>query len=84
MSFEYYLIKVKNKTNEVYIVNFYEGKKKMDEYKVTFVIKPNEIKTGTCKYNSVKLKIIKSNGNLKNKNINNEFSLSNINVIEVY
>ena len=45
VSFEYYMIKVKNNTNETLVINFYLGDQKDEENKVAFVLNPNEIKT---------------------------------------
>ena len=47
VSFEYYLIQVRNKTNETLVVNFYLGSlnEKSEENKVAFVLNPLEVKS---------------------------------------
>ena len=44
VSFEYYLIQVKNKTEETLVVNFYLEKDKTEENKIAFVLNPLEVK----------------------------------------
>ena len=41
VSFEYYMIKVKNKTNETLVINYYLGEKEDEETKVAFVLVSN-------------------------------------------
>ncbi len=83
-SFYYYLIKVENKTDETFVVNFYLGEEKDEENKVAFVLNPSEIKSGSCKYNPVKLKLFKSENKSKKYNLSESFSLNNISISEVY
>ena len=83
-SFYYYLIKVENKTDETFVVNFYLGEEKDEENKVAFVLNPSEIKSGSCKYNPVKLKLFKSENKAKKYNLSESFSLNNISISEVY
>jgi len=83
-SFYYYLIKVENKTDETFVVNFYLGEEKDEENKVAFVLNPSEIKSGSCKYNPVKLKLFKSENKSKKFNLSESFSLNNISISEVY
>ena len=82
--FEYYLIKIRNKTNETFVVNFYKGLEENEEQKIAFVLKPFEVKTGTCKYDPVKLRIFKSDYSLKNNKKGDDFNLTKIDIIEVY
>ena len=84
VSFEYYMIKVKNKTNETLVINFYLGDQKDEENKVAFVLNPAEIKTGSCTYHPIKLKLFKAENSNKNSESIKKFSLSNIRTIEVY
>ena len=82
--FDYYLIKVKNKTSETLVINFYLGENEDDENKVAFVLNPNEIKTGSCDYQPIKLRLFKAqNRNKKSKSFIN-FSLNKIEATEVY
>ena len=85
-SFEYYIIRVENKTNETFVINFILGKeeKENDEDKIAFVLNPNETKTGTCDYNSVNLKMFKSENRNNYSKSKNKFALTKIDVIEVY
>ena len=85
-SFYYYLIKVQNKTDETFVVNFFLGeeKDKKEENKVAFVLNPLEIKSGSCKYNPVQLKLFKSENKSKKYNPSENFSLNNISTIEIY
>ena len=82
-SFEYYLIKVRNRTNETFVLNFFKGNKENEEQKITFVLNPNEVRVGRCEYDPIKLRIFKSNNSQKNNNKAYKFNLTNINVIKV-
>tara|TARA_B110000881_G_scaffold175467_1_gene160187 strand:+ start:185 stop:577 length:393 start_codon:yes stop_codon:yes gene_type:complete len=85
VSFEYYMIKVKNKTNETLVINYYLGEKEDEETKVAFVLNPNEIKKGKCGYHPPQLRLFKADNLDKNKSkVINKFSLNNIKTIEVY
>ena len=83
VSFEYYIIKVKNKTNETLIINYYLGDQKNDENKVAFVLNPYETKIGSCSYNPIKLKLFKSETKNKKYGSSLKFSLNSIAPIEV-
>ena len=80
---ELFLIKVKNKTNETLVINFYLGEREDEENKVAFVLNPGEVKTGDCD-NRFDLSIYSRDINISKKEPPSEFNLSNINVIEVY
>ena len=85
VSFEYYMIKVKNKTNETLVINYYLGEKEDEETKVAFVLNPNEIKKGKCGYHPPQLRLFKANNLDKNKSkFISKFSLTSIKTIEVY
>jgi len=85
VSFEYYMIKVKNKTNETLVINYYLGEKEDEETKVAFVMNPNEIKKGKCGYHPPQLRLFKADNLDKNKSkVINKFSLTSIKTIEVY
>ena len=84
VSFEYYLIKVKNKTNETLVINFYLGEKQDEESKVAFVINPFETKTGDCKPEITQLKLFKANRSNKKSYLPKKFNLNNIKTIEIY
>ena len=84
VSFEYYIIKVKNKTNETLIINYYLGDQKNEENKVAFVLNPSETKIGSCSYNPIKLKLFKSETKNKKYGSSLKFSLNSIETIEVY
>ena len=84
VSFEYYMIKVKNKTNETLVINFYLGDQEDEENKVAFVSNPLEINTGSCSYQPFKLKLFKAENSNKNPKSIKKFSLNNIQTIEVY
>tara|TARA_B110000285_G_scaffold206985_1_gene245979 strand:+ start:264 stop:653 length:390 start_codon:yes stop_codon:yes gene_type:complete len=84
VSFEYYIIKVKNKTNGTLVINFYLGEQEVEENKVAFVINPAEIITGSCGYQPIKLKLFKAENSNKNSESIKKFSLNNIQTIEVY
>ena len=85
-SFYYYLIKIENKTDETFVVNFFLGeeKDKKEENKVVFVLNPYEIKSGTCGYDPTQLKLYKSENKSNKSNLTKTFSLNNISTIEVY
>ena len=85
-AFEYYMIKVVNKTNETLVVNFYKSKDQIlkEEDKIAFVLNPNQTITGTCEHNPVKLRIFKSENTGKDSDFEYEFALSKIEVVEVY
>ena len=80
---ELFLIKVKNKTNETLVINFYLGEREDEENKVAFVLNPGEVKTGDCD-NRFDLSIYSRDMKISKKESPSEFNLSNINVIEVY
>ena len=84
VSFEYYMIKVKNNTNETLVINFYLGDQKDEENKVAFVLNPNEIKIGNCSYNPVELILFKADNLDKKSKFVNNFNLNSIEIIEVY
>jgi hypothetical protein len=86
VSLEYYLIRVKNKTDETLVVNFYLGDldDKSEENKVAFVLNPLEIKTGSCDYQPVKLRLFRSESSIKGKGNTTLFNLNTITTIEVY
>lgn len=86
VSLEYYLIRVKNKTDETLVVNFYLGDldDKSEENKVAFVLDPLEIKTGSCDYQPVKLRLFRSESSKKGKGNTTLFNLNTITTIEVY
>ena len=82
-SFEYYLIKVRNRTNETFVLNFFKGNQENEEQKIAFVLNPNEVRVGTCEYDPVKLRIFKSDNSQKNNSQLYKFNLTKINVIKV-
>ena len=84
VSFEYYMIKVKNNTNETLVINFYLGDQEDEENKVAFVLNPNEIKIGNCSYNPVELILFKADNLDKKSKFVNNFNLTSIEIIEVY
>ena len=84
VSFEYYIIKVKNKTNETLVINYYLGDQKNEENKVAFVLNPSETKIGSCSYDPIKLKLFKSETKNKKYGSSLKFSLNSIETIEVY
>ena len=84
VSFEYYIIKVKNKTNETLVINYYLGDQKNEENKVAFVLNPSETKIGSCSYDQIKLKLFKSETKNKKYGSSLKFSLNSIETIEVY
>ena len=84
-AFEYYFIQVQNLTEQTLIVNFNkspEGKNK-EEDQVAFVLAPNEVKTGSCNYSPVKLRIYKTDRRPNKSSQVSSFALSKINTIEV-
>lgn len=84
LSFEYYLIQVKNKTEETLVVNFYLEKDKTEENKIAFVLNPLEVKRGSCDYQPNQLRLFKSENSSKKVAASKKFNLNNINIIEVY
>tara|TARA_B100000287_G_C20435942_1_gene703557 strand:+ start:258 stop:641 length:384 start_codon:yes stop_codon:yes gene_type:complete len=82
-SFEYYLIKVRNRTNETFVLNFFKGNQDNEEQKIALVLNPNELREGSCEHDPVKLRIFKRDNSQKNNNQADEFNLTKINVIEV-
>lgn len=85
VSFEYYMIKVKNKTNETLVINYYLGEQEDEENKVAFVLNPNEVKKGKCGYHPSQLRLFKAdNLDKKKSKFINKFSLTSIKTIEVY
>ncbi|MEJ6797219.1 MAG: hypothetical protein QNK63_10945, partial [Flavobacteriales bacterium] len=84
VSFEYYLIQVKNKTEETLVVNFYLEKDKTEENKIAFVLNPLEVKRGRCNFQPNQLRLFKSENSTKKVVASKEFNLNNINIIEVY
>jgi len=85
VSFEYYLIQVRNKTNETLVVNFYLGSlnEKSEENKVAFVLNPLEVKSGSCNYQPIKLRLFRSENSKKAKGSMALFNLNTISAIEV-
>lgn len=85
-AFEYYLIKVQNKTNKTLVINFQKSNDQINELenKVALILNPNQTIEGTCKYNSNQLRIFKSENTGKDSDFLYEFELSKIKVIEVY
>tara|TARA_B100001057_G_scaffold185459_1_gene186235 strand:- start:4905 stop:5294 length:390 start_codon:yes stop_codon:yes gene_type:complete len=85
-SFYYYLIKIENKTNETFVINFFLGEEvdKKEENKVAFVLNPYETKTGDCKPQITQLKLFKANHSNKKSYLPKRFNLNNIETIEVY
>jgi len=85
-AFEYYIIKVVNKTDKTFVVNFQKSKDEItkEEDKIAFVLNPNQIIEGTCEYDPVKLRIFKSENTGKDSDFEYEFALSKIVVVEVY
>ena len=85
-SFYYYLIRIENKTDETFVVNFFLGEEKNqnEENKVAFVLNPHETKSGSCNYNPTQLKLFKSENKSNKSNFSKIFSLSNITTVEVY
>ncbi|MFQ3340970.1 MAG: hypothetical protein ACI9TK_000625 [Flavobacteriaceae bacterium] len=86
LSFEFYIIRIINKVDETLVINFHKGVQENEnqEYKVAFVLKPNEIRTGSCDYAPVDLKMHKQKNPNKLSKSPEIFSLSNISLVEVY
>ena len=86
LSFEYYLIRIINKADETLVINFHKGIQENDneEHKVVFVLKPNEVRTGSCNYDSIDLKMFRQENPKKSSKSPEIFSLSNISLVEVY
>jgi hypothetical protein len=86
VSFEYYLIQVRNMTNETLVVNFYLGSlnERSEENKVAFVLNPLEVKSGSCDYQPIKLRLFRSENSKKAKGSMVLFNLNTISAIEVY
>jgi hypothetical protein len=86
VSFEYYLIQVRNKTNETLVVNFYLGSlnERSEENKVAFVLNPLEVKSGSCDYQPIKLRLFRSENSKKGKGNMTPFNLNTISAIEVH
>ena len=86
VSFEYYLIQVKNKTAETLVVNFHLGNlnEKSEENKIVFVLKPGEIKSGSCDYQATQLRLFKSKNSTKKGSALTNFNLNSISTIEVH
>ena len=85
-AFEYFIIKVVNKTDKTFVVNFQKSKDEItkEEDKIAFVLNPNQIIEGTCEYDPIKLRIFKSENKGKDYDFEYEFALSKIDVVEVY
>jgi hypothetical protein len=85
-NFEYYSIRVKNKTDETLVINFQKGSEAEinEEETVAFVLNPSEVISGNCEYSPFDLKVFKSENTSKGNNTNNPFALTKINVVEVY
>jgi len=86
VSFEYYQIKVENKTKETLVINFYLGEadKKTEENKVAFVLNPFETKVGSCSYQPIKLMLFKNERLTHKSTTAMPFNLNNIETFEVY
>ena len=84
-AFEYYLIQVQNLTNQTLVVNFNKSPEEnsKEEDITAFVLKPKEIKSGSCAYNPVKLRIYKADRRQNKTRKAAPFVLSKINSIEV-
>ena len=82
-SFEYYFIKIKNKTDRTLVVNFIKGLRSDEEDKIAFVLKPLEIRAGTCEFNPIDLKMFKSENSPNSKRKIRKFNLNKVEVIEV-
>ena len=68
------------------MINFHKGvqENNNEEHKVAFVLKPNEVRTGSCDYDFIDLKIFKQENPKKSSKTPEIFSLSNISLVEVY
>ena len=84
--FEYYLIRVTNRTDQTLVINFNKSAEEVskEEDKLAFVLAPAEIKTGSCDYDPVKLRVFKADRRSNKTARGNIFALSKINVIKVY
>ena len=83
--FEYYVIQVQNLTDQTLVVNFNKSPEEnsKEEDLTAFVLKPKEVKTGSCAYNPVKLRIYKADRRQNKTRKAAPFVLSKINSIEV-
>ena len=77
-------IRIINKADETLVINFHKGfqQNENEEYKVAFVLKPYEVRTGSCDYNPIDLKIFKQENPKKSSKSPEIFSLSNITLVE--
>jgi hypothetical protein len=84
-AFEYYVIQVQNLTDQTLVVNFNKSPEEnsKEEDLTAFVLKPKEIKTGSCDYNPEKLRIFKEDRRPNKTRKAAPFVLSKINSIEV-
>lgn len=83
--FEYYVIQVQNLTDQTLVVNFNKSSEEnsKEEDLTAFVLKPKEVKTGSCAYNPVKLRIYKADRRPNKTSKTAPFVLSKISSIEV-
>ena len=83
---EYFIIQVRNKTDETLVINFNKGihEAENQEDKIAFVLNPAEIKKGSCKNDPLGLSVFKRDLNKSFKKNDTPFNLSNIQVVEVY
>jgi len=86
LSFEFYIIRIINKVDETLVINFHKGiqENENEEYKVAFVLNPNEVRIGSCDYAPIDLKMYKRQNPNKSSKSTEIFSLSNISLVEVY
>ena len=84
-AFEYYFIKIQNLTDQTLVVNFNKSPEEnsKEEDLTAFVLKPKEVKTGSCAYNPVKLRIYKVDRRPNKTSKAAPFVLSKISSIEV-
>ena len=84
-AFEYYVIQVQNLTDQTLVVNFNKSPEEnsKEEDLTAFVLKPKEVKTGSCAYNPVKLMIYKADRRPNKTTKATPFVLSKINSFEV-
>lgn len=84
-AFEYYVIQVQNLTDQTLVVNFNKSPEEnsKEEDLTAFVLKPKEVKTGSCAYNPVKLRIYKADRRRNKTSKAAPFVLSKISSIEV-
>lgn len=84
-AFEYYFIKIQNLTDQTLVVNFNKSPEENsnEEDLTAFVLKPKEVKTGSCAYNPVKLRIYKVDRRPNKTSKAAPFVLSKISSIEV-